>query len=161
MKFTTIVVFTIISFSLTAQSAIESAGVMKAINYLFEGMTQGDSTLVRLAFMDEATFATIGPNKDGTQSFRRGDLKKFITAMGTPHQGVYTEPLWNVKIDIDGHMAQVWANYAFYIDKGLHHCGVDAFQLFKGSDGWKIYNISDTRQQEGCEIPKEIQDKFK
>lgn len=81
--------------------------------------------------------------------------------MGTPQQGVYTEPLWNVKIDTDGNIAQVWANYAIYIDKSLHHCGVDAFQLFKGVDGWKIYKISDTRQQESCEAPKEIQDKFK
>jgi hypothetical protein len=151
----------IISFSLFAQSSDESAGVMKPINYLFEGMTKGDSALVRKAFMEDATFASIGPDKDGNPTLKKGDLKKFITAMGTPHPGVYTEPLWNVKIDIDGNMAQVWANYAFYIDKSLHHCGVDAFQLFKGNDGWKIYNISDTRQQEGCEVPKEIQDKFK
>lgn len=161
MKLITMIAFTSISFSLAAQSANESAGVMKPINNLFDGMTKGDSALVRTAFMDGATFASIGPDKNGNPTFKRGDLNKFVTAMGTPHQGVYTEPIWNVKIDIDGNMAQVWANYAFYIDQSLHHCGVDAFQLFKGSDGWKIYNISDTRQQEGCDIPKEIQDKFK
>lgn len=160
-KFLITKVCVLLAFSLSAQAPKESAAVMKPINNLFEGMIKADSALVHTAFMEDVTFATIGPDKEGNQQFRRGGLQKFLVAMGTPRTVVYSEPIWNVKIDVDGNMAQVWANYAFYIDKNFHHCGVDAFQLFKGNEGWKIYNLSDTRQQEGCIIPKEIQEKFK
>ncbi|MBI5914693.1 MAG: nuclear transport factor 2 family protein [Bacteroidetes bacterium] len=33
----------------------------------------------------------------------------------------------------------------------MSHCGVDAFQLFKGENGWKITQISDTRRRENCQ----------
>ncbi|HEY5691144.1 MAG TPA: hypothetical protein VIS49_06790 [Cyclobacteriaceae bacterium] len=69
MKWITIAVFVIISSSLAAQSSSESATVMMANDYLFDGMTKGDSALVQKAFMDEATFASIGPDKDGNQTF--------------------------------------------------------------------------------------------
>ena len=161
MKILISIVLIPLTFQVFAQAQNESAAVMKPINDLFEGMNKGDSALVHKAFMDDVSFATIGPDKEGNQRFRKGSLKSFLVAMGTPRKEVYSEPLWNVKVDIDGNMAQVWANYAFYIDKDFHHCGVDAFQLFKGSDGWKIYNLSDTRQQEGCNVPTEIQAKFK
>jgi hypothetical protein len=46
------------------------------------------------------------------------------------------------------------AEYAFYVGERLSHCGVDAFQLFKGPDGWRIFEIADTRRSEGCEEPE-------
>ena len=30
------------------------------------------------------------------------------------------------------------------------HCGVDAFQLAKYQEGWKVVTLADTRQREGC-----------
>lgn len=150
---------TALSFLSLAQG--EEVAVMEPINNLFNGMNKGDSALVHKAFRDDVTFATIGLDKEGNPRFRRGDLKSFLVAMGTPRKDVYSEPIWDVKIDIDGNMAQVWAKYAFYLNKDFHHCGVDAFQLFKDADGWKIFQLSDTRQTDGCNVPKAIQDQFK
>ena len=56
---------------------------------------------------------------------------------------------------IDDNLATVWNQYAFYLGDTLHHCGVDAFQLFRSSDGWKIIQVSDTQRTEGCEGPPE------
>lgn len=139
----------------------EEVAIMKPINNLFEGMNKGDSALVHTAFTDGVTFATIGLDKEGNPRFHAGELKGFLTAMGKPRKEVYSEPIWDVKIEIDGNFAQVWAKYAFYIDKDFHHCGVDAFHLFKGKEGWKIFHLADTRQQEGCEIPNAIKDRYK
>lgn len=150
----------IISFSLSAQQN-EQVAIMQPINFLFEGMNKGDSALVHKAFKDDVVFATIGQDKEGNPTFNRGDLNRFLVAMGTPRKQVYTEPIWDVKIDVDGNLAQVWARYAFYLDKELHHCGVDAFQLYKSSDGWKIFHLTDTRQQEDCNVPVAIQNRFK
>lgn len=160
MKFTIVLAFVLIYWSpLLAQN--EQVAVMEPINNLFEGMNKGDSAMVHKAFTDDVGFATISNDKEGNPKLTRGSLQRFLVAMGTPHKEVYSEPIWDVKIEIDGSLAQVWAKYAFYLGKEFHHCGVDAFQLFKTPNGWKIFQLVDTRQQEGCEIPKAIQDRFK
>lgn len=160
MKFTIVFAFGLIfSGSLLAQN--EQVAVMEPINNLFEGMNKGDSAMVHKAFTEDVGFATIGNDKEGNPKLTRGSLQRFLVAMGTPHKEIYSEPIWDVKIEIDGNFAQVWAKYAFYLGKELHHCGVDAFQLFKGADGWKIFQLADTRQPEGCVVPKAIQDRFK
>lgn len=151
----------VLCFSASCFAQSEQVAIMEPINNLFDGMNKGDSALVHKAFRDDVTMATIGLDKEGNPVFRRGELKGFLVAMGTPRKEVYSEPIWDVKMEVDGNLAQVWAKYAFYIDKNFHHCGVDAFQLFKGKDGWKIFQLSDTRQQEGCDVPKAIQDRFK
>ncbi|HEX8060298.1 MAG TPA: hypothetical protein VF473_05145, partial [Cyclobacteriaceae bacterium] len=69
---------------------------------------------------------------------------------------------WDVKIQMDGNFAQAWMKYGFYIGKTFHHCGVDAFQLFKVTDGkWKIFHLADTRWNEGCNVPAAIAGQFK
>ncbi|MDH4058893.1 MAG: nuclear transport factor 2 family protein [Cyclobacteriaceae bacterium] len=137
------------------------ASIMGPINKLFEGMHRGDSALIHQAFTEDVTFVTIGLDKQGQSFMKRGELKGFLDAMGTPHSETYSEPIWDVKIEVDGSMAQVWARYAFYLGNKFHHCGVDSFQLFNGIEGWKIYHLADTRQVDGCDVPKAIQDQFK
>ena len=150
------------SFTLAAQTA-ENVAVMKPINKLFEGMKQGDSSLVHEAFTKMVTMATIAIDKDGKSSIRHeSTLDGFLEAVGTPHPEVWSEMIWDPKIEIDGNMAQAWTPYAFYVGKKFSHCGVDAFQLFKGSDGnWKIFHLADTRQKEGCNVPAKISEQFK
>ena len=149
----------VLSYDLSAQD--EHVAIMQPINQLFTGMNKGDSALVHKAFLENATLVTIGLDKEGQSFFRRGELSAFLKAMGTPHAETYSEPIWDVKIEVDGNMAQVWAKYAFYLGKNFHHCGVDAFQLYKEKGGWKIYHLADTRQTEGCDVPAAIKNQFK
>ena len=159
--FITIACIITISNSLIAQTSNEHVAIMTPINNLFNGMNKGDSAMIHKAFRDDVVFVTISTDKEGKPKLNRGELKRFLTAMGTPHEEIYSEPIWDVEIEVDGNLAQVWAKYAFYLGKNFHHCGVDAFQLFKEADGWKIFQLTDTRQTEGCNIPKAIQDRFK
>lgn len=141
----------------------EEALVRQPIDRLFAGMSAGDSAMVHSAFAHQVTMATIGKDKSG-QPFIRNEsgIAAFLNAVGTPHPETWNEPIWDVKISIDGNFAQAWASYAFYIGKKFSHCGVDAFHLYKQSDGqWKIFHLADTRQKEGCNIPKEVSDRFK
>ena len=43
-------------------------------------------------------------------------------------------------------------NYAFQVEGVPSHCGVNAFQLVKGSEGWQIPQVTDTRRREGCVV---------
>ena len=88
-------------------------------------------------------------------------VEKWLKGIGTPHPQVYYEEIWNLKIQVDGDLAQAWCDYALYADRTFSHCGVDAFHLFKGKDGWKIFHVADTRRKTPCNIPQTIQDKHK
>jgi hypothetical protein len=55
------------------------------------------------------------------------------------------------EIAVDGALATAWILYQFYVGSTFSHCGVNAFQLFKSKDGWKIIQITDTCRREGCE----------
>ena len=52
---------------------------------------------------------------------------------------------------MSGTLATVWADYDFHFGKTFSHCGVDAVQLLKTAEGWKIVSIADTFVREGCE----------
>lgn len=149
------------SVSFTQAQASDEAGITEAINKLFTGMHNHDTVMVRSAFADKVTLATVVRNKEGKHVLRLEEFKEFIKIIGRPSPDVLTEEIWNLKIQIDGAFAQAWCDYAFYVGKNFSHCGVDAFQLIKTQEGWKIFNIADTRRREGCNVPEEIQKKYK
>jgi len=146
-----------------AQPVSEKEAILIPIRLLFEGMHQGDSSTVHRVFYNQVTLATITKDKNGKPIIRHElSVDAFLKAIGTPHTEKYNEETWGEKILVDGNFAQVWMNYAFYLGNKFSHCGVDAFHLFKNSTGtWQIFHLADTRQQEGCQVPKEIQERFK
>jgi hypothetical protein len=145
-----------------AQATLIDSAVYEPIKMLFAGMHQGDSAMVRRAFTASPIMATVGKDEAGNTTLRYGDLQKFLTAVGTPHAEAWSEAVWDTRIQSDGNLAQVWEKYAFYVGNRFSHCGVDAFQLFKDNDGkWKIFFVADTRQTEGCVVPRAIGEQFK
>ncbi|MFM8832674.1 MAG: hypothetical protein ACKOEV_03410 [Cytophagales bacterium] len=152
-----------VSASAIAQVAEEKKSVEVTIQTLFTAMKKGDSALLRTAFAGEVTLATISLGKDGNPVLNREKgITNFMKAIGTPHPESYNEPIWNLKIEVDGRFAQVWCDYAFYVGNKFSHCGVDAFHLFKGSDNvWRIFHLVDTRRREGCAVPESVSSQFK
>lgn len=146
----------------SGQSA-EDQAVMEPIMQLFQGMNQGDSARVRACFAPDVSLVTLSTDKTGKPVSRTDrSIKNFLTAVGTPHAESWSEPIWDVKIQRQGALAQVWAQYAFYVGKKFSHCGVDAFQLMRMPDGaWKIFHLADTRVREGCTIPEHIAAPFR
>jgi hypothetical protein len=144
------------------QAANDENAIKEVIRGLFKGMELGDSAMVHAAFSRSPTMATVFRDQQQNPALRQeSSLKGFLTAVGTPHKEVWYEEIWNINVQQDGDFAQVWCDYAFYAGKNFSHCGVDAFHLHKGKDGWKIFHLADTRRKTGCEIPKEIQERRK
>lgn len=156
-----IIIFSLNHISEAQEDISEKKAVESVIIKLFDGMRAGDSSMVHSVFIEDAEMHTVFTDKNGKPQLRKGSLDRFLSAVGSPHDVVWDEPVWDMQIDIDGALASVWTKYAFYAGKQFSHCGVDAFQLFKTEEGWKIIQITDTRQKEGCVIPKEIQDAHK
>lgn len=135
----------------------EEQKVFEVVLGLFDGMRAGDSAMVHSSFGDDPILYTSFVDKEGNAQLRKdAGLQNFLNAVGTPHDKVWHEPLWNVKINIDDNLAMVWTDYAFYLGNDFSHCGVDAFLLNRTSEGWKIFHLTDTRRKQGCDIPEKI-----
>ena len=141
-----------------AQSA--EAEIKQVITQLFKGMELGDSAMVHRSLDDHTTMVSVVPAKNGEVILQReSSPEAFLKAVGTPHKGTWYEEFWNFKVQQDGGFATAWCDYAFYLDNTFSHCGVDAFHLYKGKDGWKVFHLADTRRKDGCDIPPDIRKK--
>jgi hypothetical protein len=137
-------------FQVFAQNKIEEKEVLKTIENLFDGMRKSDSTMVRNTFHSSARLQTAFFNKENKSILMTSSINDFVKSVGTPHSEIYDERIISYKINIDENLATVWTEYAFYVGAKFSHCGVNAFQLFKTEEGWKIIQVTDTRRKEGC-----------
>jgi len=155
-SFLIIFIFFFLSFQTIAQAEREIKDehqIKLLIDKLFDGMREGDSAKVSSVFHNEVNMYTSFNNQQGEKVIKKGVLSSFLKAIGTPHDDIWDEKIWNTKIEIDGGIAQVWTDYAFYIGTEFSHCGIDAFHLIKENEqGWKIVHLMDTRRKEDCEI---------
>lgn len=157
-----ITLFLFITFASWPASAQQEA-ILKPIHTLFEGMKSGDTAVIRKVFHPKAALFTVVKHpQTGQPTLRTETLTDFLNAVGKPRTDSYDEVTWNEKVSIDGEFAQVWADYAFYLNRGFHHCGVDAFQLIKNDKGeWMIFVLSDTRRTSDCQVPADVENRMK
>ena len=133
----------------TAETAVRAT-----ITALFDGMRAGDSTAVRSVFHEEARlFTALGPGD--TTAVRPTPIDAFVEAVGRPHERVWDERTWDVEVRVDGPLASAWVPYVFYLGDERSHCGVNAVQLVRQSDGWRILQLTDTRRQT-CDVPPAV-----
>ena len=155
MKKTIVPILLLFCLSTQAQND-EKDAVMSTVEKVFEAMRTNDSTLLKSCFAENPNTFTVFRTKEGEMKLTKGDFQKFMDAVGTLKEQVWNEPIWNEKVEIDGPLASVWVDYAFYVDDKFSHCGVDAFHLVKESTGWKIFHLVDTRRRDDCIIPEGI-----
>ncbi len=130
----------------------EALAVQQVIAQLFDAMRTGDTTSLRQLFHEEVRLQTVLENpQTKTTRILTESIDHFVKQIGTPHTEVYDERILNYEIKIDRSMATVWTPYRFYVGDKFSHCGVNAFQLVKTAEGWKIVQIIDTRRKEDCE----------
>jgi hypothetical protein len=133
----------------------EARAVLEVVHTLFDAMREKDEEALRGVFHPEARLVTTGPGPDGVPGARSTPIEGFIqSVVGSP--AYLDELLWDEEVRVSGGLATVWTPYAFYADGEFSHCGVDAFQLARTAEGWKIIQVADTRQREGCEIPEDV-----
>lgn len=134
-----------------AQATPESTEALKVVNAFFDGMRAGDSSAVRTTLYPGAQLNTYYFTPSGETKVVEGEsIDEFLKAVGTPHDKVWDERLWNPEVRIDGPLATVWAEYTFFLGSELSHCGIDLFILYKKNGKWGITLIADTRRKSGC-----------
>lgn len=145
---------------LFSQQGLEEKAVTQTIRELFEGMYKSDSAKAHKVFHPQMRLMTIATNSAGVPVVLQTDLEKFLQSIGTPRKdGPLDERIWSYKIQVDGRLASAWTPYSFYVGDKFSHSGTNTFQLVKMEDGWKILQITDTRQKDqgrkGMPVPPE------
>lgn len=129
--------------------------VRATIDALFDAMRAGDSAVVQAVFHRRARLYTARGPSD-TSTVRATSVRAFADAVGQPRDAVWDERIWDVEIRVDGPLASAWVPYVFYLGDERSHCGVNAVQLVKASNGWRILQLTDTRRQT-CDVPPEVE----
>jgi len=132
-----------------AQATAEDS-VRAVVVGLFDAMRARDSAAIRAAFDPSARLQTALERPDGTTLLRLDAVDTFVRAVGAPSDTVWDERLDAWQVRVDGPLAVVTTDYSFYVGPRFSHCGIDAFHIFRGANGWKIFQLTDTRRRTGC-----------
>lgn len=135
---------------LMAQSKDE-VDVKAVIASLFDGMREADSAKVRAAFAPGAIMQTLRSSGQNVAEVIGEKPDGFIQTIANQNKGVLDEQITYASFHSDGQLATVVTPYKFFYNGNFSHCGINAFQLVKFIDGWKIQYIIDTRRKTGCE----------
>jgi ketosteroid isomerase-like protein len=132
-----------------AHAQADEQAVVGVVTHFFDGMRARDTALMRSTVAAGTVLVSAsGPTGLGDPT----PVDQFIERVGKGTGPGGNEQIKDPKVMVDGPMASLWAYYT--LTRGgetqINHCGVDAFLLRKGPDGWKIFHVADTRRTEGC-----------
>ncbi|MFT5166966.1 MAG: hypothetical protein ACI8P3_002198 [Saprospiraceae bacterium] len=138
------------SVNLFAQK-LEEQAIIQTIETMFDGMRERDSTKLLSVVSENTDLKTAYLNRAGKAQIHEETMKNFITSVTRSHDEIYDEKIWSYEIKIDGLLATAWTEYTFFLGEKILHCGVNAFQLLKTEEAWKIIGITDTRRNDNCQ----------
>jgi hypothetical protein len=124
--------------------------ILAVTQRLFDAMRAKDTAGVRAVFDSGARLVGMRPRANAEAYMQSLSVSEFVGLLGRDPRPMWTERAWNPEVRTNGTLATVWAEYDFHFGATFSHCGIDAVQLLKRSDGWKIVSIADTFTREGC-----------
>jgi hypothetical protein len=136
-----------------AQSADDEVAALQVVHDLFDGMRDKDEVKIRGVWHPEARLQSAGQDQDGTPSLRTTPVDGFIASVVSSTASL-DEVTFDEVVRIDGNLASVWAPYNLFVNDSFQHCGVDAIHLLRTPEGWKIFQLTDTRTREGCDVER-------
>jgi hypothetical protein len=119
-----------------AQTGADREAVLATVQTFFDTMTARDVEGARRVMVPDGRFYAMEMRKPTTalQSFTSEEYFGRLQRS----QRTNRERIWNPEVRVHGLIATVWAPYDLWTDGKFSHCGVDAFDLIKTAEGWKI-----------------------
>ena len=111
--------------------------MMKTVQAFFDTMTASDVEGARQVLQPQGRFHAMSM-KDGKPEVRAFSNEEYFAILQENAKQKRQERIWNPDVRINGLIATMIAPYDFWIDGKFSHCGVDAFDLIKTEQGWKI-----------------------
>lgn len=126
----------------------EQREVLGVVERLFDGMRARDTAVMRSTFAPGARLA-VTQTRDGVTAVSTIEIAQWMTGVARATE-LLDERLVDPEVRIDDNLATVWVGYNFHVGTRFSHCGYDAFQLARVTDGWKIVHVMDTRRTDRC-----------
>ncbi|MEL6836133.1 MAG: nuclear transport factor 2 family protein [Bacteroidota bacterium] len=141
-----------LSTNLFAQAPLDSdeAAVSKVIDQIFDGMRNADSAAVGALLHLDIRMQSTGYDQNGEPYLAASGADRWLQSIAKYEAGSLDERLYSRVIEVDPPLATAWTEYSFFLNGKLSHCGTNAFQLNKTTEGWKVHQVTDTRRQENC-----------
>lgn len=136
--------------SIFTQDVTDRQAIETVINDIFDGMRNADSSAVSALLHPSARLQNLSQNDEGISTIQTEAIQDWLQAIVSYPAGTLDERLNSMAIEVDGDLASVWTDYAFYGGGNFIHCGVNAFQLFRSKKGWIVHQITDTRRKDNC-----------
>ncbi len=137
------------AFPLFAADPPETQAIVATVQKLFDAMASKDGAAIRSLTVPGMAITSLRANGQSSVT----PIEKFADSIAAA-QGTLLEHMWEPKVLVEGNIATLWAPYNFHRDGKFTHCGIDAFNLLKTAEGWKIGALSYTVVQQGCPTPK-------
>ncbi len=129
--------------------ADERREVLAVVQRLFDAMRTRDSAAMRSVFDSTGRLVSIRV-RQGQPVVSVTPWQQFAAANARDTARVWDERIYDPDVRIDATLATVWVQYDFFASGTFSHCGTDAFHLLKTASGWRILEVADTFQREGC-----------
>ena len=124
--------------------------VLAVVERLFTAMATRDTAMMRTVFEPGARLVGMRTRPDGSTIVQSLAWERFAAFAAGDARARWTERALAPEVRVRGPLATVWARYTFHFGETPSHCGVDAVQLLRTADGWRIVSIADTYETTGC-----------
>ncbi len=122
--------------------------VLAAVQGLFDAMARRDTAAAARLMLPDARTLRVLPGR--RVRWQWGTRDAFLRGLAQGEDRLL-ERMWDAEVRIDGPMATVWTPYDFHLNGAFSHCGIDAFQLVRTPEGWKISMVMWTvRRENDC-----------
>lgn len=132
-----------------AQDTSAEAEVVATINALMAAFVAKDGEAMAAMLADNA-FRILVREGEGGEEVQSMPMHDLVARLAEIPADI-AEPISITQVLVDGPVAMVWADYAFYVDGDLSHCGVDIFTLVRVAGEWKIATVTDSFIANDCE----------
>jgi hypothetical protein len=127
----------------------DRAQIIAAVQSFFDSMEKADAELAKKVLVPDARFYSAS-ERDGKVTVRPSTGEAFVSGFSNPNRAKALERMWDPEVRVHGPIAQLWTRYDFHSNGTFSHCGIDAFNLVKMDDGWKIASATWTVERTGC-----------
>ena len=128
--------------------ATEESHVLGTVQKLFDAMAARDTVAAALAVIDDVSLVSTAETVDGPV-VNKMDRATFFASIASPSNSML-ERMWDATVRVHGGIATVWTPYDFHRNGEFSHCGIDAANLVRTKDGWRIASLVWTAEPTGC-----------
>lgn len=147
-----VVVLLFAILSLTDVSTVRAQGteeeVRQVVQQALDGLASRDTTSLSAVFDSSATLLIVSKESPNTPLvlIPIHDIIAGLTNPGPERR----EQIRNERVFVSSDLATLVADYVFYLDDVLHHCGVAMYDLARVQDRWRLVQIRQTDRREDC-----------